>query len=690
MDSPDVLLLADARPPAEQLAHVARVLTAAGLRALLVLPHPLPEEYGDLGSVAVRAGEPAAAEHGPAFRRHLAAAERPERFGLLVDADPAVEDAARVAVSVIALTPGAEPSARRLVERHPGLSYVAEAEQAASLSPRPARQAASTRAGGRAGRGRLARAVAAAPGLSDERRYARARDTALALLRAGQAVEAELVVQSALSRLRDPRLRADLLGDLVSWSLAHGLQPSLARDAYAAELAVADDHLARGETREAAAAFVEATRTATHRVLHFDGLTSPLADDPRGFTTPLRDSEVAKAVRAPRGRQPGGVPTAPTSDGPTSAGSTSGRTRLLIATRVNADFLGEIRAFFERHPDFEVRFVDFAEAAPELDRFVRAPELIVRQTLGGGKKLSQVTEQAFREHLDWADVVFVEWCTALAALLTQVDPRDTRVVVRMHSYEAFTVWPQLVDFSRVDDMVFVSDHLRDLAVGAVPGLEGPDAPRLHVLPNAMDLRRFERPKREGARFTLGVVGASKMVKDPRWAVEVLRHLREHDDRYRLVLLRGKLQEPTPAAAEYAAALRRDIAELEPAVHVLKHTDDVPAALEDIGVVLSSSVRESFHMGLVEGVASGAVPVVRDWPFFPGATRGLFPPEWTATTPARAAERILEETASEDRWRQEGRAAGELVLRRWDWSVVSAEYADLLAVRRATDDTARRR
>ena len=53
-------------------------------------------------------------------------------------------------------------------------------------------------------------------------------------------------------------------------------------------------------------------------------------------------------------------------------------------------------------------------------------------------------------------------------------------------------------------------------------------------------------------------------------------------------------------------------------------------------MLSSSVRESFHMGLVEAVASGALPVVRDWPFFPGAARTLFPPDWVVDSPAEAA------------------------------------------------------
>ena len=144
-----------------------------------------------------------------------------------------------------------------------------------------------------------------------------------------------------------------------------------------------------------------------------------------------------------------------------------------------------------------------------------------------------------------------------------------------------------------------------------------------------------------------------MVKDPRWAIAVLRRLREHDERYRLVLVRGELEEPTEAARAYVEDYRRDLAELEPigAVQVLGHTDDVPATLQDIGVVLSASARESFHIGFVEGVASGAVPVVRDWPFFPGATRQLFPADWTVDSVDEAAERVLRLTENEQVWRE---------------------------------------
>jgi hypothetical protein len=295
---------------------------------------------------------------------------------------------------------------------------------------------------------------------------------------------------------------------------------------------------------------------------------------------------------------------------------------------------------------------------------------IVTQTIAGRKALPTAAEETFRRHLEWADVVFVEWCTGLAAL--QVDPGETRVVVRMHSYGAFTMWPHLMDFSRVDDVVFVSDHLRDLAVAVVPALQGPDAPALRVVPMAMQLRRFVRPKGADARFCLGVIGASKMVKNSRWAVAVVRELRRHDDRYTLALLRGKLQEPNTPAQAYAGALREDLAELAPtgAVEVLSHTEDVPAALQEIGVVISSFVRESFHMGLVEAVASGALPVVRDWPFFPGAPARLFPPDWVVATPEEAARRILGLTDTEERWREATDQAAAHVLDRCDWPAVS--------------------
>ena len=462
-----------------------------------------------------------------------------------------------------------------------------------------------------------------------------------------------------------------MLGDVTNAALAEGQLPALVRDTYAAELAVADLHLANGDNQAAAESFVEAARVAFHRVLHFDHLTSPLAEDPAGYTAPLRASTTARALSGPRGRAiPARTPphTRPT--------------RLLIATRTNAYFLTEIREYLSEHPDFEVQFVDFGPIA-DLDAIARNPTAIAAEILDPTPAVSSILEERLRPHLDWADVVFVEWCASLAVLMALIDPGDTRILVRLHSYEAFTQWPHLVDFTRVDDLVFVSDHLRDMAVSAIPALSHPDASRIHVLPNALALRGYARAKPDAARFNLALVGWSGIAKDPRWAIDVLLLLRAQDDRYRLLLIGPGFAEGHSAATRaYGEGLKREIAELEHVggVTQLGFTDDVAAALVDVGVILSSSVRESFHAGLVEGAASGAVPVVRDWPFFAGKTqsvRQLFPPEWVVGTPAEAAARILETTASDATWRASGSTASDHVISQWDWDRVKLDYAALL-------------
>jgi glycosyltransferase involved in cell wall biosynthesis len=228
----------------------------------------------------------------------------------------------------------------------------------------------------------------------------------------------------------------------------------------------------------------------------------------------------------------------------------------------------------------------------------------------------------------------------------------------------------------VDDLVFVSDHLRDYTTPILPHLT--ETTRVWSIPNAMDLQGYDRPKPASARYTLGLVGISAVAKDPRWAIEVLRLLRAEDDRYRLLLIGSDLNgKVSGAARQYQRAFLKDVKELGDAVELAGHTDDVAAALTRVGTILSSSVRESFHVGLVEGAASHAVPVVRDWPFFPGAARKLFPDAWVVGTPAEAAARILAATESEETWRKAGADAAAHVMTTWDWPVTAPAYDRLL-------------
>ncbi|MEV6494988.1 glycosyltransferase family 1 protein, partial [Actinoplanes sp. NPDC051633] len=504
---------------------------------------------------------------------------------------------------------GFRRSLRRALLSGPSLEV---AKQAVRGRAKRYGRAAAVRATGarvqRTGVGRAAWQSALRAPLPDRARLPLARQVAEGLARAGFPDEAGSTLTAVAKTLPQPRRRARFLTQPVLDEFRAGRTPTFLLEAVSAEFASADAALAKGDKRAAAASALRATDLMFNRVAHYDSLTSPAAPDPVPFFTPMMQSTTMKALGKPRGRSavplPAAVPLA--ADRPH---------RLLFLYRNNDNFLSAIRTRYEQHDGFEVRSFD-TQSDERLKKASVQPLRFNEHVLGVDNGLGSDAEAALRPLLDWADTVFVDWLTPAAGLLSLVDPGSTRVIVRLHSFEVFTAWPQVTDLSRVDDLVFVSDHLRDYTTPILPHLT--ETTRVWSIPNAMDLQGYDRPKPASARYTLGLVGISAVAKDPRWAIEVLRLLRAEDDRYRLLLIGSDLNgKVSGAARQYQRAFLKDVKELGDAVELAGHTEDVAAALTGVGTILSSSVRESFHVGLVEGAASHAVPVVRDWPFFPG-------------------------------------------------------------------------
>lgn len=521
---------------------------------------------------------------------------------------------------------------------------------------------------------RFWRTVVAAPALPDRVRGGLAYQVHLRLLNADRADQAVAASAAAVRRMHDRRARVDLLTREAKKELGMGLIPVCLRETVTAQLTLADELLAKKNAHKAAQAVHQALQLLYHRVPQLEQSGSPLVADADAYLAPLLGSTAGQALLRQRGRA---VPAAPT--------PTGRPLRLLVLTRdASRDhYLDQLRQRYELAPDVELRYVRLDDD-PVSDKFARERGAVVEHLLAGGAAtpFSKRVLAWLQPHLDWADTVFVDSCTA-GALVTLNDPGDTRIVLRLHNFDLTGIWAQLIDLSRVDDLVYVSDHLRDLAHAALPQLRAGRRPAEHVLPPGLDLRAHALPKPPEARFTLAVVGADTAAKDARWAVAVLRLLRAEDRRYRLLLVGDGPDSVTGTNNKrYQAELVNDLAELASAVTYLDEVTDVAQVLTGVGVILSSSTREAFHCALVEGAASGAVPVVRDWPFLadlPHGPRTLFPADWVVATPDDAAKRILTATSNDDTWRADGAAASAHALSTWDWTVVHRGYDELLGV-----------
>ncbi len=287
---------------------------------------------------------------------------------------------------------------------------------------------------------------------------------------------------------------------------------------------------------------------------------------------------------------------------------------------------------------------------PLLDYLRLQPELEVR--VDQWSALGKHDPAYSRELAAWADVVVCEWCGPNAIWYSKHKRRGSRLLVRLHRFELQSPYPAQVKIGAVNQVICVSKHYARLCRERTGWPEG----KVATISNALDVSQLDRPKLDGARFHLGLVGMVPSRKRLDLALDVLEEVRREDDRYLLFIKSGMPWEhwwvwQNPAERQhYADALRRVQRSplLRGAVVFDDAGPDVAAWLRRIGFVLSTSDDESFHVAPAEGMASRAVPVLRHWP----GAETIYEMRWIHRDPAQMAAAILA-SGDETAWRTAG-------------------------------------
>jgi glycosyltransferase involved in cell wall biosynthesis len=268
--------------------------------------------------------------------------------------------------------------------------------------------------------------------------------------------------------------------------------------------------------------------------------------------------------------------------------------------------------------------------------------------------LGEHDEAASQRIADWADVVICEWCGPNAIWYSENKRKGSRLIVRLHRFEVFARYPYRVDIKAVDQVVCVDKYYAQLTAEKT----GWPSKKIVTLPNTVEVAQLDRPKLDGARFSLGMVGIVPSRKRLDLTLDVLEELRRDDERYMLYVKSGMpwdhwwIWQKPEERGHYAAALHRIQRSplLRGAVVFDESGRDVPAWLRRVGFVLSTSDDESFHVAPVEGMVSGAVPVIRHWP----GAETVYDSRWIHDSTADMAAAIAA-LGTEEQWR----AAAEL-------------------------------
>jgi len=216
--------------------------------------------------------------------------------------------------------------------------------------------------------------------------------------------------------------------------------------------------------------------------------------------------------------------------------------------------------------------------------------------------------QEIESAVQWADIVWLEWANELSINLTNHATALERkqVICRLHSYEAFASFTQQIRWEKVNDLLFVAEHIKDIVLQQVPNL--PDKVKnIHIVPNGIDLNKF--PFRERSRGkNLAFLGHINFKKGPMLLLHAFRELAQTDGEYRLCIA-GDFQE-----TRYRLYFNQMIKEMKLGENVQFEGwgEDVNTWLDNKDYIVCTSVLEGQPVGLMEAMACGLKPLIHNY------------------------------------------------------------------------------
>lgn len=255
----------------------------------------------------------------------------------------------------------------------------------------------------------------------------------------------------------------------------------------------------------------------------------------------------------------------------------------------------------------------------EVDSFIGD----IREHLSGDYEIVAIKPrnlQDIEKVVAWADVVWFEFCNELflQAINQNIKARGKRVIARWHRFEIVeSTFPQRMRFEHIDDLILVSHDMLRVLRGRVPNLDA--RTRTHVVWNGVNGAKFA-PLNTLDRKKIAWVAKPFLRKNHPMFLQIMHELVKRDPSYTLHVA-GEVEEFVTLPY-----LKRTAEKLGLTRNIFFHgwQRDMPAFLADKGVILSTSIHESFGYGIAEAMAVGALPIVHDYPgaeeFWPDAIR----------------------------------------------------------------------
>lgn len=189
----------------------------------------------------------------------------------------------------------------------------------------------------------------------------------------------------------------------------------------------------------------------------------------------------------------------------------------------------------------------------------------------------------------------IVWCEFLDSDAIEISKySDARKILRLHAYEAFTDRIFYVDFDNFDKVIFVADHIKEYVESRL----GRKLDNAIVVPNGIDLEKYNYSDKEQNNKVV-YAGSIERKKGIGELVLVAEHFPDYEFH-----CAGEYREED--VGEYLRSQKPDNLYFHGKVH------DMAKFYQDYSYVINTSLREGNPVAVLEAMACGCKPIVRNW------------------------------------------------------------------------------
>ncbi|KIX11558.1 glycosyltransferase [Dethiosulfatarculus sandiegensis] len=294
---------------------------------------------------------------------------------------------------------------------------------------------------------------------------------------------------------------------------------------------------------------------------------------------------------------------------------------ILFISRINWIFIEPLIRQLEQTERFNIRTFDMICLHGVNQNYLNAQSIIPTES---SKKRSLEynfiadNNPIFKNLVEWSDIVIIEWGASHAVWCSKFLPIDKKVIVKIHSYEAFSYWPYFMNWGGVDGILFVAHHIKDIF--KLQHEKRIDRISVEVIGNVKEFQNINASNSDESRiFTLGMIGYSNRNKNPLLACKVLKKLLIDNPKWKLHLIGHYWDHETTLEKtelqykkEFDAFIENN--NLRANLKFIKYTENIYEECSNIGFILSCSDREGTHEAVMEAMSVGSIPIIRNWPF----------------------------------------------------------------------------